>query len=113
MDWLGRAWTPLFSERPGETFRQLPQGVYTSEEALTLSSFHASLWLYQRLLGSSPLITYRRQDQGRERDRTNPAYPILHERPNPAQSRHIFFEFVVKELFTEGEAFINVVKDGN
>lgn len=87
--------------------------VHSSDEALTLSPVFAALRLYQSTIASLPLVTYRKlPDGGRERATTHPAYALLHERPNPAQSRSTFFEYVVRELFLSGEAFIHVRRLG-
>lgn len=88
--------------------------VHSNDEALTLSPVFAALRLYQSTIASLPLVTYRKlPDGGRERATTHPAYALLHERPNPAMSRSTFFEFVVRELFLSGEAFVHVRWRGN
>lgn len=103
-------WYPL-SELPEGFFRRClsdDNSLVSVEEALTLSPVFAALRLYQTTVGSLPLITYRKGDKGRERAREHPAYKILSERPNPAQSRSTFMEYLVKELFLCGEAFVQI-----
>lgn len=120
-------WSYLFGPAKPRTaypLSQLPEGYFRprrppgavchDDEALSLSPVYAALRLYQTTLGKLPLVTYRRlPDGGRERARTHPAYRLLHERPNPAMSRAAFFEFVVRSLFLDGEAFISIRWAGN
>ncbi|VTR95234.1 Putative phage portal protein OS=Burkholderiales bacterium GJ-E10 GN=E1O_17240 PE=4 SV=1: Phage_portal [Gemmata massiliana] len=89
-------------ERPGAVTRPT--------EALTLSPFWCGIRLYQTSIGSLPLVTYRRNDDdGRDRARDVAAYNLLHERPNPAMSRAVFFELLVRALFLERE-FVAIVR---
>lgn len=94
-------------------YRRTPGAVVYPEQALSLSPFFAGLRLYQNTLGNLPLVTYRRDEKGRSRARTHPAYKLLSERPNPAQSRAAFFEFAVKELFLHGNFFATISWAGN
>lgn len=88
--------------------------VGTPEEALSLSPFYAGLRLYSSTLASLPLVTYRRlPDGGRERNRSNSAYVLLHDKPNPAQTRSTFFELCARSLFLEGEFFALIQWAGN
>ena len=87
-----------------------PGAVGTPAEALTVSPFWCGVRLYQTSIGSLPLVTYTRNgDADRERARDNPAYNLLHERPNPAMSRAVFFELLARGLFLERE-FVAIVR---
>ncbi|QEL18537.1 phage portal protein [Limnoglobus roseus] len=86
-----------------------PSAVRTPDEALTLSPFWAGVRKYQSALGSLPLVTYQRDANGdRKRLESSPTYWILHDRPNPIQSRAALFEWVALQLFTEREVLLHV-----
>lgn len=103
-------WYPLSELGTGPiTFRipRTPGAVTCPEQALALSPVYAALRLYQTTIGSLPLVVYKKTaDGGRERAPNNPAYSLLHERPNPAQSRAVFWEYLVKEIFLNGNAYV-------
>jgi HK97 family phage portal protein len=85
----------------------------TTYEALSLSPFWCGVRLYQTVLGSLPLVTYRRgNDDSRDRARDLRAYSLLHERPNPAMTRCVFMELLARALFLEREFVAVVRKDG-
>src|SRR4051794_21646394 len=93
--WLRRRWYRLSEVSDGFFAPARPGAVATSAEALTLSPFWCGVRLYQTTIGSLPLVTYRRgADDGRTRARDLAAYTLLHERPNPAMTRVVFFELV-------------------
>lgn len=108
------AWYPLSQVPPGyfsgrsEYHLSMP-GRYCGEDtALSLSPFWAGLRLYQSTLASLPLIVYKTDtDGGREEARSNPAYPLLASRPNPAQSRAVFFESLMLDYWLHGECFVH------
>src|SRR4051812_5147312 len=85
--------------------RDIPFGVSDAEGAKTLSPFYAGLDLYRRTLSTLPLVTYRRTDKGRERNRSHPAYWVLHDRVHPGMSPVTFFEILVNDYFCYGEFF--------
>ena len=88
--------------------------IASNDEAMTLSPFYAALRLYQNTIGSLNLVTYRKDDDGgRQRAKTHPAYSLLHERPNPAQSSCVFFESLIRDLFLSGNAYVVIRWRGN
>ncbi len=88
--------------------------IRNSDEALTLSPFWAGVRKYQRALGSLPIVTYETDaDGGRKRLTQSPTYWMLHDRPNPAQSRSVLMEWVALQLFTEREVFLQVRMTGD
>lgn len=99
---------PGYFEMRWPDFRENPNAPFAlggAEDARTLSPFHAALRLYQATVSLIPLITYKRTDKGRERARSHPAYKLLSERPNPAQSASVFWEYAIDQYFVEGESF--------
>lgn len=90
-----------------------PGAVSTPTEALSISAFWCGVRLYQSVLGSLPLVTYRRDaGDGRTRARDLAAYNLLHERPNPAMTRAVFMEVLARALFLEREFVALVRKTG-
>jgi HK97 family phage portal protein len=114
----------LFSRQQWYPLSRVPEGFFTPprtpgaitspEQALTLAPFWAAVRLYATQIGSFPLVTYKRTgDGGKVRAEAHPAYNLLLSRPNPAQSRAVFWQFVVKELWLHGNAFVLVRWKGN
>ncbi|MBN9524127.1 phage portal protein [bacterium] len=92
-----------------------PGAVSTTYEALSLSPFWCGVRLYQTVLGSLPLVTYRRGEDGsNKRAEDLDAYEPLHDRPNPAMTRAVFFELLARALFLEREfvALVRKTEDG-
>lgn len=86
-----------------------PGAVYDPEAALTVSPFWCGIRLYASTVGSLPLVAYRKGEDGeRERAEDDAAYRVLHDRPNPAMSRAVFWDLVTARVFLDGEAFIQV-----
>jgi HK97 family phage portal protein len=96
---LFSGWFPLSSVPSGFFGQTRPGAVESPEQALTISSFWAALRLYQLVIGSLPLVTYRRATSGRMFAANNPVYNLLCYRPNPAQSRAVFFQQMVQNCF--------------
>ena len=105
-------WFPL-SEVPADFFgRPKPGAIANADQALTLSAYWCGLRLYQTTVASLPLVVYRKAaNGGRTRAEDSPAYYLLHEFPNPAQSRAVLWELAVRDMFQEGEAFLHVRKN--
>ncbi len=88
--------------------------IHSPDEALRLSPFWAGVRKYQRALGSLPIVTYQADAEGGRRRLVNsPTYWILHDRPNPAQSRSVLLEWVALQLFTEREVLLHVRMTGD
>lgn len=109
------AFYPLSNTPPGywqgrsEYNLRLPGRLYGSEQALALSPFFAALRLYQSAMSSLPLVAYRKDAEGhRHRLEDSAVYNLLHDRPNPAQSRAVFFEALLDDYWLEGECFIHL-----
>jgi HK97 family phage portal protein len=109
--WYPMSSTPegFFLSRPATSSRL----VATPDEALSLSPIFAALRLYQTTIASLPLITYREVDNGREEAKDRPEFGLLNSRPNPAQTRNVFWSVIARELFFHGEAFIQLQWAGN
>lgn len=88
---------------------RLPGRVWHTEQALTLSPFWNALRLYQQTAASLPLVAYQKDaDGGRHRLQDKATYNILHERPNPAQSRAVFMEQLLHDYWLQGEFFVRI-----
>ncbi len=99
------------SERPGGGYVKDYQdvGINCPNDALTLPSFYNSLRLLQTQAGSLPLITYERgEDDSRTRANDHPAYYLLKVRPNPAMSRAVMMQRIIKDMYLEGNAFLQL-----
>lgn len=95
------------------------------EAALTLSPFWCGIRHYCNALGSLPLITYEKlPDGGRkalegidvvdlETSSALDVADVLNNRPNPAMMRSTLMELAVSRMFLEGEAIIQIQKNGN
>jgi HK97 family phage portal protein len=92
-------WFPLSSVPEGFFGRPRPGAVSSAEQALTISAFWSGLRLYQNVVGSLPLVTYKRNANGREVVGDADLLDTICYRPNPAQSRAVFFHQVIKDMF--------------
>jgi len=91
-----------------------PGELTSPNAALALSAYHAGIWLYQNGVGSLPLPVYRQDsDDARTKLRQDPAYRLLNDRPNPALSRPKFWHWVVRSIFQDGNALVQISWAGN
>lgn len=98
-----RGWKPLSEISSGYFAPEPSAALVGKDEALTISAVWAALRLFQTTIGSLPLVTYSRSTRKRLRD--HQAYPILHDRPNPAMSRYVFMARLVKAMFLDGDFY--------
>lgn len=109
-------WYPLSSVPEGFFCpnNKLAGAITSAQQALTLSPFWAAIRLYQNQISSFPLVTYKKmKGGGKEKATDNPAYNLLLTRPNPAQSNVVFWQYVIKELFLHGNAYVHIRFNGN
>src|SRR5437899_819128 len=105
------AWRPWASITGGGYFGppRAPGAIVSGEQALTLSPYWAALRKYQLTVASLPLFSYERDANGSRGPAENPsAYKLLKCRPNPAMSRHSFFQQLVYDVFQHGDFFCQI-----
>ena len=74
----------------------------------------AAIRLYQRTFASLPLVSYTKDaNGGRTRLKDKALFSLLHDRPNPGQSRAAFFKQQIKDYFLYGECFAWIQWAGN
>jgi len=90
-------------------------GIYVDQTtAMGLPAVHACVRVIAETMGSLPLPTYKRlENGGRTKDRSHPNYVLLHDRPNPPQSSMEFWEGMCSDLCLWGWAYAEIQRLGN
>jgi HK97 family phage portal protein len=84
----------------------------TPETALYTSAVFACVRVISETVASLPLQVYRRlADGGKEINTTHPLYTILHDSPNPWQTKFEFFEMETSHVALRGNAYSFIVRD--
>ena len=85
----------------------------TFDTAMTVSAFWASTRLLTEAVSAMPLRCYRRMPDGsRKEDPSYDVWRILNYRPNRYQTRTEFFETLMLNLVTDGNAYIETFRSG-
>jgi HK97 family phage portal protein len=79
---------------------------------MSFSAVYAAVRVISETVASLPLIIYRRLPRGKERATSNPAYPILHDRPNDYMTSIVFRETAMVHVLLWGNAYAEVVWGG-
>lgn len=80
--------------------------------ALGIPALWCGLRAISEAVGSLPLITYRKTDQGRDRAEDHPLYALLHDAPNPEMTAPVFKEALMFCALLYGNAYAEVERDG-
>jgi HK97 family phage portal protein len=81
----------------------------TPEIANNFSAVYACRKVLCEDIAQLPLITYRtRPDGGRDRDKKNPLYPLLHDQPNRWMTAYEFKEMIVDHILFRGNFYARV-----
>lgn len=89
------------------TYSSDPAANVTFDTAMTVSSFWACTRVLTETIGSMPINCYRNMDDGsREEDKSYKLWRILNFQPNRFQTRNEFFETIMLNLVTDGNAFV-------
>lgn len=87
-----------------------PAASVTFDSAMTVSSFWACTRVLTETVGAMPINCYRNMPDGsREVDTSYPLWRLLNFQPNRFQTRNEFFESIMLNLCTDGNAFIRTV----
>jgi HK97 family phage portal protein len=101
--WIARL-TSNFSTKSGLSI--------TPETALLTSSVFACVRVISETVASLPLMIYRKtSDGGKEVDESHPLYTILHDSPNPWQTKFEFFEMETSHVALRGNGYNYIVRD--
>jgi len=85
----------------------------TPETASGSSAVYACVTAFAQTIGSLPLITYEKLDDGSRRRATDsPFYPILYVTPNKWMTSSELIELVIVSLLLRGNAYLFIVRNG-
>lgn len=86
-----------------------------AKSALGIAAFSAAVGRRSRTIGSLSCKVYKRTELGSEPDYEHPLFSLLNRQPHPLYNSYIFFQTLVTNLDTHGEAFARIVRgtDGN
>lgn len=78
---------------------------------------HSPIWrgvnLLARDVAKLPLITYRRQGEGKERATDHPAYRLLRSRPNREMTAFTFKEILIAHAVLQGNGYAYILRDSD
>lgn len=85
----------------------------TTDSALTVAAAFACVRLLSESAGILPVGVYRRTaDGGREQVKDNPAHGLVHDGPNPELTSAEYWESVVAQMATDGNAYALKIANG-
>ena len=85
----------------------------TPEGAMRLSAVYACVGLLSDMVGTLPLIVYRRRpDDGKDRATTHPLYRLLRRQPNARQTAFEWRKMGMAHLLLRGNFYNRIVLDG-
>lgn len=102
--------SPEFMDAMGVTATYSGQRV-SVDKAMGMAAVYAGVSLIAETVGMLPLKIYRDVDGERVEADTHRSYRMLHDRPNPAMSAHVFWSAVAAHLLLYGNAFLPKVTD--
>lgn len=89
-------------------FFGMVNGLVTPEAALQSRGVWAAVRYIADIMGSLPVITYRRLPKGKERARDHLVYPVLHRRPNHWQTPSQFWQMLVAHFVMRQKAYAEI-----
>ena len=93
-----------------DSYSSDPAATVNFDTAMTVSAFWACTRVLTETVGAMPINCYRNMPDGsREIDTKYPIWRLLNFQPNRYQTRNEFFESIMLNLCTDGNAFIRVV----
>ncbi|MGY3017832.1 HK97 family phage portal protein [Pseudomonas sp. TE6283] len=94
-------------------FGQDTAGVHVDHRtAEGVSAVYACVSAIAETVASLPLDVYRRTDDGREKARNHPLYPLLHDAPNDWQTALEFRELLQRHVLLRGNGYARIVWNG-
>lgn len=88
--------------------------VYDSDKALTLTSVWNAIRLLSESVSSLPISVYRKENNGdKVEDVNNRIYNLIKFKPNNFQNKITFFEYVMYSVLTDGNAYVQIVRDNS
>lgn len=98
---------------PGDGIRTAAGTTVTEEKALALSAVWRAVRLCTQDIASMPFLLYSRKERGKERALGHPLYTLLHDRPNPEMSSHIYWETVQGHIELWGNHYSEIQYRGD
>jgi len=102
--WIVRLTNSLSSTKTGV--------LITPETALQTSAVFACVRVLSETIASLPLQIYQKKGEKKSVAENHYLYPILHDSPNPWQTKFEFFEMLTGHTALRGNAYAYKVKDG-
>lgn len=85
----------------------------TVQRALGLSALWCGVKVISEAVGMMPLVLYQKTAAGRERAEADDLYPVLHDEPNPEQTRPVFFETLQSHCLLHGNGYAEIERNGD
>ena len=88
--------------------------VFDSDKALTLTSVWNAIRLLSESVSSLPITVYRKENNGdKVEDVNNRIYNLIKFKPNNFQNKITFFEYVMYSILTDGNAYVQIIRDNS
>jgi len=98
-DWLGY-------------FKKTSSGVVVNEQtALTFSAVWAAVKLLSESVAGLPLQVFESDGKGKTMLKEHPVYSLVHDTPNPIQTRFTFLQTLMTSVLLYGNAYASIIKD--
>lgn len=84
----------------------------SQRRALQVPAYSTAVRVISEDVGRTPVISYRRTPDGKERATDHPSYAVLHDSPNPYMTAMVFKETLQAHVLTWGDCYASMVTDG-
>lgn len=81
--------------------------------ALRYSPWWRGVNLISRDVAKLPLAVYKRQGEGKDKDQSHPAYPLLRRKSNPDLTAFTFIQTLTANAMSCGNGYSYIVRDGS
>jgi HK97 family phage portal protein len=83
----------------------------TPDTALTFSAVYAAVRVISETISQLPFNYYKKTPQGREIDYNNPLNYLVHNEPNPYQTKYVFFDTMITSLLLYGNCYAHIQRN--
>lgn len=104
-----RSFTPSIFDSCSLSFGS---STYTNDNALTLSAVYRAVNCISDAVAQLPLEIYKIDKKGyKVKDRKNPSFNVLNNKPNRRMNRYTFISLLVQSMLLKGNAYSYIVRD--
>ena len=83
----------------------------SQRRAMQVPAYSTAIRVISEDVGRTPVISYRRTPEGKQRATDHPSYAVLHDSPNPYMTAMVFKETLQSHVLTWGNCYASMVTD--